>query len=122
MSGEGRDGDNPYAKPEVDAEWKSAPSRSRFKSLLIWGAPTLICPIILVLLADAWPIAMLIIIIFLLAMANAAAEQQIGRNVPLGKIPPSKLGRSFLYIVFQIVWIPLFYMGLFWAVCAVVDF
>ena len=121
MSGEGRDGDNPYAKPEVDAEWKSAPSKSRFGTLLIWGSPTLICPLIFLFLAAIWPFALVLIVLFLLWMGTLAAEQQIENAVRMDRLPPSKKGSLFLYFILQILWIPLFYIGVFWAVCSVIQ-
>jgi hypothetical protein len=121
MSGEGMDEDNPYAKPKVDPEWQSAPSRSRFGTLLIWGSPTLICPLIFLFLAAIWPFALVLIVLFLLWMGTLAAEQQIENAVRMDRLPPSKKGSLFLYFILQIVWIPLFYIGLFWAVCSVIQ-
>lgn len=88
---------------------------SCLKVLWLWCGPTFVVPLIMALMAMAWPVGVVISIMFLVIMGRSFATDSSGRP---GVDTKPDTARVVLYVVLQIIWIPLFVLGVLWGICA----
>lgn len=88
---------------------------SCFKVLLIWCAPSIVVPFLMLLTGPLWPLGAFISIAFLVTMGKSFtgitdeatdAEKTSARVMVV------------TYVVLQIIWIPLFLLGAILSACA----
>lgn len=107
--------DNPYHTPQKQGDPAVAHAGSCIKVLLVWISPLLVVPLLGVISGGAWPLGVLLAIGFLVWMGRISARDSSGR--PGYDIKPHP-GRVVLYVVFQLIWIPLFWAAIVWGFCA----
>lgn len=83
---------------------------SCLKTIWLWCGPSFVVPLIMALMAMAWPVGVAISIMFLVIMGRSVATDS-------GDTKPDT-ARVVLYVVLQIIWIPLFVFGVLWGICA----
>lgn len=87
---------------------------------LIWGLPLLVVPLIFLVCNAVLPLAIVLSLFFLSLMGNSHANHS-RRKTSSGSVEETKpswvpvLG----YVLIQIVWIPLFWITVGWAVCSI---
>ena len=106
---------DPYVPPRKQGDSGSAATGSCLKVLLVWGSPSLVVPVLLAMCGGAWPVAVIIAIAFLTWMGGISATDSSGRP---GSGTRPRTGRVVLYVIVQLVWIPLFWMSVAWGFCA----
>lgn len=107
--------DDPYLPPQKQGDPDMAHAGSCIKILLIWVAPLFAVPLLVAICGGAWPLGALLGIGFLVWMGRISASDSSGRP---GSDSKPQTGRVVLYVVLQLVWIPLFWTAIFWGFCA----
>lgn len=87
---------------------------SCLKGIWLWCGPSIVVPLIALLPIMAWPVKVAISIGFLITMGYHLAGDPVGNADSETK---SKTGIVVIYVVLQIIWILMFYCGLYWAIC-----
>ncbi|MEO5914740.1 MAG: hypothetical protein ABIS50_10935 [Luteolibacter sp.] len=108
-------GDDPYTSPERQVDSDPANARSCLKALLIWISPSFAVPLLVAICGAAWPLGAILAIGFLIWMGRISAKDSSGSalvNIPL------QTGRVVIYVVVQLVWIPLFWAAVVLGFCA----
>lgn len=80
----------------------------------IWGSPTIVVPLIILLLMGVWPIGVALALFFLFWMGRLQAagfDANPDNNAP-------KWGKVVLYMVAQIILIPLVLYGILLGLCS----
>lgn len=90
-------------------------SGSCLKVLWLWGSPSLVVPLLMALTLKVWPVGVVISISFLVIMGQSLMEEPDSRT---GEKTNRFTGQVLLYVVLQIIWIPLFLFGVLWGICA----
>ena len=106
--------DDPYVPPQKPDQADLVHPGSCLKVLLIWGSPAIVVPLLVVLLAAAWPVAVILAVAFLIWMGRISATDTSGRP---GFDKNPQTGRVVLYVVLQLLLIPLFWFAVGWAFC-----
>lgn len=88
---------------------------SCLKGIWLWCGPSIVVPLIMALTAMVWPVGVVFSIMFLVFMGRSVARDTSGRP---GVDTKPDTARVVLYVVLQIIWIPLFVFGVFWGICA----
>lgn len=112
---EPNEGDDPYVSPRTAGDSDMTHSGSCVKILFVWVAPLFAVPLLVVICGGAWPLGALLAIGFLVWMGRFSARNSSGRP---GYDSQPQTGRVVLYVVLQLVWIPLFWTAIFWGFCA----
>ena len=107
--------DDPYLTPQKLGDPDIAHTGSGIKILLIWAAPLFAVPLLVAISGGAWPLGALLAIGFLVWMGRISASDSSGRP---GYDSKPQTGRVVLYVVLQLIWIPLFWTAIFWGFCA----
>lgn len=105
--------EEPYLPPRENGNGPSGGASSCLWITWIWFGPSIVVPLILIVTAGAIPLAILLALGFLIFMGMASA----GRNGEEGKAP-LEVWRVILYVLLQIIWIPLFTFAVLWGICA----
>lgn len=107
--------DDPYLTPQKQGDPDMAHSTSCIKILFIWVSPLLAVPLLVAIFGGAWPLGVLLATGFLVWLGRISARDSSGRPGYDTKIHS---GRVVLYVVLQLIWIPLFWTAIFWGFCA----
>ncbi len=107
--------EDPYFPPREPTDPDMARSGSCIKILLIWISPLFAVPLLVVICGGAWPLGALLAIGFLVWLGKISATDSSARH---GSDTNPQTGRVVLYVVLQLVWIPLFWTAIFWGFCA----
>ena len=109
--------EDPYAAPnEFGSSANVSPTRGCLGIALFWGLPTVAVPVIILMFQDGWPIGVALALCLLVWLGKVHSETS--SSTPGTQSAP-KWARVLLYVVVQIIWIPLFWMGLVWGFCMV---
>ena len=100
--------------PVLEAPRKPPHNGSCFKTLLIWVSPSLVVPLLFVSCGGAWPFGTILAIGFLVWMGTISSGDSSGKR---GDDAATSKGRVALYVVLQLIWIPLFLAAALWGVC-----
>ena len=107
----------PYPPQEPEGSHASK-SGSCLMTLFIWFMPSLVVPLIFLFLASARPLAVLIAIAFLVWLGRIQfAEETLEFNPHSGDASNSRWGKVALYVIVQLIWIPLFLCAVLWGFC-----
>ncbi|MEY4568979.1 MAG: hypothetical protein RLZZ398_418 [Verrucomicrobiota bacterium] len=87
-------------------------------TLFIWFMPSLVVPLIFLFLASAWPLAVLIAIAFLVWLGRIQfAGDPLEFNPHSGDATKPGWGKVTLYVIVQLIWIPMFLCAVIWGFC-----
>ncbi len=107
--------DDPYASPKKQENYELADTGSCLKVGLVWILPLFAVPLLVAICGGAWPVGVILAIGFLVWMGKIYVREsnnRLGANTfPLG-------GRVVIYVVLQLIWIPLFWTAIFWGFCS----
>jgi hypothetical protein len=107
--------DDPYITPQTQGDPDMANSGSCIKVLLVWVSPLFAVPLLVAICGGAWPLGAILAIGFLVWMGRISGTDSSGRS---GSDTKPQTGRVVLYVVLQLVWIPLFWCAVVWGFCA----
>jgi len=96
-------------KPEANAVG------SCLEVLVVWCLPSVVVPIIIAVTASAWPVGVILAILFLIWMGARSAQDSSGRPDRETKAPTNRI---VLYVVAQLIMIPVVVGTVVYAVCS----
>ena len=109
--------DDPYLSPQEPGNSDPGNTSSCLKILLIWGLPLFAVPLLVAVCGSAWPVGVLFAIGFLVWIGMISA---IDFSRSTGGNAEPKTRRVVLYVVLQLIWIPLFWCAVIWGLCATI--
>lgn len=105
--------EEPYLPPREPGEGPAGTASSCLWTLWIWFGPTLVVPFIFLFTAAVLPLGVVLSIGFLIFMGSFSVGRKMGKEGTR-----AEAWRVLLYVVLQIVWIPLFSFAVLWGICA----
>ncbi len=111
----------PVEETEIPNYNKSESSGGCLKTF-VWFLPSFVVPIIVGLSLTCWPIGVVLALVFLIWMGNLTVEDSNAQPNAGEKRGLSKKWRVAIYVVLQVIWIPLFLAAVFWGFCMVSGF
>jgi hypothetical protein len=105
---------------EVPAEISEpTPKDSCFLICCAWGVPLVVVPLIVafpLIVASfnmVWPLSLVLVLGFLTWIGRTCLSGSDSEAVP-------SWGNVALYVVVQVIWIPLFWSAIFWCLCGLI--
>lgn len=109
------DRDNPYVGPKKLGNPKVVVVGSCLKALLILVSPTIVVPLLVAIFVTVLPVGVLLAIGFLVWMGMLSVTDTSGR---VGYDTKPKIGQVVIYVVLQLIGIPMFWLAVLWSVCS----
>ena len=109
--------DDPYTTPQHRGNSGTVSSGgSCLKMGVVWGLPAIVVPLIMGLFMSVWPIGLTLAVGFLLWMGKMQATDSMTDS---GAGTNTQWGRVVLYVVVQVILIPLVWFAVAWGFCAI---
>lgn len=86
-------------------------SGSYFRVIGLWCFPSVVVPLIVVLCFGAWPLSPVLVLGFLAWIGRTCLSGSDSEAVP-------SWGKVALYVLVQVIWIPLFWSAIVWGFCS----
>lgn len=100
--------EEPYLPPREPGNGPESARTSCLWVAWIWFGPSVVVPLICLVTLGFIPVGLVLSFVFLMLMGSASVQE---RN-------RAGAWRVFLYVVLQMVWIPLFSFAVLWGICA----
>ncbi len=111
-----KEDNDPYLSPMTRGDPDMAQTGSCIKILLVWVMPLFAVPLLVLICGGAWLLGAILAIGFLVWMGRFSASDTSGKP---GYDTKPQTARIVLYVVLQLVWIPLFWCAVVWGFCAI---
>jgi len=108
---------DPYTTPHHGGnDGVSGRGGSCLRTFFFWGLPAIVVPLIIGLFVAVWPVGLALALAFLFWMGRMQWRSSAG-GPEAGDAP--QWSKVFLYVVVQVVLIPLLWFALVWGFCNV---